>query len=85
VLHLLAECCLPSLSLGSKLHSLPFYTGQGDGPGCPGTHSVDQAGLQLRDPHASASRVLGLKAVNLNSTEMIKKQKPKTKNQKTKL
>jgi hypothetical protein len=31
-------------------------------PGCPGTHSVDQAGLKLRDPLASASPVLGLKA-----------------------
>jgi hypothetical protein len=31
-------------------------------PGCPGTHFVDQAGLELRDPPASASRVLGLKA-----------------------
>jgi hypothetical protein len=30
-------------------------------PGCPGTHSVDQAGLELRDPPASASQVLGLK------------------------
>jgi hypothetical protein len=30
-------------------------------PGCPGTHSVDQAGLELRSPPASASRVLGLK------------------------
>jgi hypothetical protein len=30
-------------------------------PGCPGTHSVDQAGLEFRDPPASASRVLGLK------------------------
>jgi hypothetical protein len=28
----------------------------------PGTHSVDQAGLELRNPPASASRVLGLKA-----------------------
>jgi hypothetical protein len=27
----------------------------------PGTHSVDQAGLELRNPPASASRVLGLK------------------------
>jgi hypothetical protein len=32
------------------------------GPGCPGTHSVDQAGLELRNLPASASRVLGLKA-----------------------
>ena len=30
--------------------------------GCPGTHSVDQAGLQLRNPPASASEVLGVKA-----------------------
>jgi hypothetical protein len=30
--------------------------------GCPGTHSVDQAGLKLRNPPASASGVLGLKA-----------------------
>jgi hypothetical protein len=31
-------------------------------PGCPGTHSIDQAGLELRNPPASASQVLGLKA-----------------------
>jgi hypothetical protein len=33
-------------------------------PGCPGTHSVDQVGLELRNPPASASqvKVLGLKA-----------------------
>jgi hypothetical protein len=30
-------------------------------PGCPGTHIVDQAGLELRNPPASASLVLGLK------------------------
>jgi hypothetical protein len=30
--------------------------------GCPGTHFVDQAGLELRNPPASASHVLGLKA-----------------------
>jgi hypothetical protein len=29
--------------------------------GCPGTHCVDQAGLELRNLPASASRVLGLK------------------------
>jgi hypothetical protein len=29
--------------------------------GCPGTDSVDQAGLQLRNPPASASQVLRLK------------------------
>ena len=31
-------------------------------PGCPGNHSVDQAGLKLRNSPASASQVLGLKA-----------------------
>ena len=30
-------------------------------PGCPGTHFVDQAGLELRNPPASASSMLGLK------------------------
>jgi hypothetical protein len=30
-------------------------------PDCPGTHSVDQAGLKLRNLPALASRVLGLK------------------------
>jgi hypothetical protein len=30
-------------------------------PGCPGTHSIDQAGLELRNPPASVSQVLGLK------------------------
>jgi hypothetical protein len=31
-------------------------------PGCPGTHFVDQAGLELRNPPVSASQVLGSKA-----------------------
>jgi hypothetical protein len=31
-------------------------------PGCPGIHSVDQAGLELRNLPASASQVLGLNA-----------------------
>jgi hypothetical protein len=31
-------------------------------PTCPGTHFVDQASLELRNPPASASRVLGVKA-----------------------
>jgi hypothetical protein len=31
-------------------------------PGCLGTHSVDQAGLELRNLPASASQMLGLKA-----------------------
>jgi hypothetical protein len=31
-------------------------------PGCPGTHFVDQVGLELRNLPFSASQVLGLKA-----------------------
>ena len=31
-------------------------------PGCLGTHSVDQVGLECRNPPASDSQVLGLKA-----------------------
>jgi hypothetical protein len=31
-------------------------------PGCPGTHSVDQAGLRLRNLLTSFSQGLGLKA-----------------------
>jgi hypothetical protein len=31
-------------------------------PGCLGTHSVDQAGLKLRNPPAFAFQVMGLKA-----------------------
>jgi hypothetical protein len=38
-----------------------FETGFFCNPGCPGTHFVDQAGLELRNPPASASQVLGLK------------------------
>jgi hypothetical protein len=30
-------------------------------PNCPGIHFVDQAGPELKNPPASASRVLGLK------------------------
>jgi hypothetical protein len=32
-------------------------------PGCPGTHPVEQAGLELRNPPASASRLPGIKGV----------------------
>jgi hypothetical protein len=37
-------------------------------PGCPGTHSVDQAGLKLRNPPASASQMLELKACATTSS-----------------
>jgi hypothetical protein len=39
-------------------------------PGCPGTHSVDQAGLELRNLPASASQVLGLKAGTTNARQV---------------
>ena len=47
---------------------IPLYGGGGGrdrvslySSNCPGTHSVDQAGLELRNPSPSTSRVLGLK------------------------
>jgi hypothetical protein len=40
-------------------------------PGCPGTHFVDQAGLKLRNPPASASQVLVLKACAITTTQQI--------------
>jgi hypothetical protein len=50
-----------------KYHFFFFFLVFGDrvslySPGCSGTHFVDQAGLELRNPPASASQVLGLKA-----------------------
>jgi hypothetical protein len=41
-------------------------------PGCPETHSVDQAGLELRNPPASASQVLGLKACAITAWHMYR-------------
>jgi hypothetical protein len=40
-------------------------------PGCPGTHFVDQAGLELRNPPASASQVLGLKVCATTSWHQL--------------
>ena len=40
-------------------------------PGCPGTHFVDQASLELRNPPASASQVLGLKACATTARGLI--------------
>jgi hypothetical protein len=37
--------------------------------GCPGTHSVDPAGLELRNQPASASQVLGLKACSTTTRQ----------------
>ncbi|GAB1288607.1 Coiled-coil domain-containing protein 171 [Apodemus speciosus] len=42
-------------------------------PGCPGTHSVDQAGLELRNLPASASQVLGLKSLSEAKMELRRK------------
>jgi Na+/melibiose symporter-like transporter len=38
-------------------NTVPLYSS-----GCPGTHFADQTDLELRNPPASASQVLGLKA-----------------------
>jgi hypothetical protein len=50
----------------SRITSATFFSPQDRvslySPGCPGTYFVDQAGLELRNPPASASGVLGLKA-----------------------
>ncbi|GAB1302739.1 Cohesin subunit SA-2 [Apodemus speciosus] len=40
-------------------------------PGCPGTLSVDQAGLELRNLPASASQVLGLQACATSAQQVI--------------
>jgi hypothetical protein len=45
-------------------------------PGCPGTHSVDQAGLELRNLPASASQLLGL---NTKSRKKLRQSKTKNK------
>jgi hypothetical protein len=44
---------------------------------CPGTHSVDQAGLELRNLPASASQVLGIKtyATMSNDIKLFKREK----------
>jgi hypothetical protein len=55
-----------------------FFLGRGGwdrvflySPGCPGTHFVDQAGLELRNMPASASQVLGLKACLHHPAEVL--------------
>ena len=40
-------------------------------PGCPGTHCVDQASLELRYPPASASKVLELKTCAIVSAVVL--------------
>ena len=40
-------------------------------PGCPGTHSVGQAGLELRNPPASVSQVLGLQACAITALQQM--------------
>jgi hypothetical protein len=39
--------------------------------GCPGTHFVDQAGLELRNLLVSASQVLGLKACATTAQQLM--------------
>jgi hypothetical protein len=60
-----------------------FFGGGGvsrQGPGCPGTHFVDQAGLELRNPPASDFQVLGSKACTITPGPRPLKKKKKKKN-----
>jgi hypothetical protein len=59
--------CLPSAGIKGVCHHARLFLVFQDrvslcSPGCPGTHSVNQAGLKLKNPPASASQVLGLKS-----------------------
>jgi hypothetical protein len=62
--HVLGKCCDLSTGPHSSIGTSFFFRDRASlySPGCPGTHFVDQAGLKLRNPPASASGVLGLKA-----------------------
>ena len=40
-------------------------------PGCPGSHSVDQDGLELRNPLASASQSAGITGVRHHCLAMF--------------
>jgi hypothetical protein len=55
------ESCYQDLEASQK-KELSFDRVSLYSPGCPGTHFVDQAVLELRNPPASASPALGLKA-----------------------
>ncbi|GAB1297090.1 Exocyst complex component 7 [Apodemus speciosus] len=50
--------------LTKNMHRVSLYSS-----GCPGTHFVDQAGVELRNLPASASQALGLKVSILSSFE----------------
>jgi hypothetical protein len=63
-----------SLSLSLSL-SLPFFFRDRVSlcsSGCLGTHAVDQADLELRNPPASVSQVLGLKACATTTQRIAK-------------
>jgi hypothetical protein len=62
------SCFRLKVVIDTDVSSDPFNWGGGFpdrvslySPGCPGTHFVDQASLELRNPPVSASQVLGLK------------------------
>jgi hypothetical protein len=59
-LHNSQQACTPSLFFFFFFLAFPDRVSLCR-PGCPRTHFVDQAGLELRNLPASASRVLGLK------------------------
>jgi hypothetical protein len=57
------NCCPPFFVLFCFVFCFLFFPDRVSlySLGCPGTHFVDQAGLELRNPPVSASQVLGLK------------------------
>jgi hypothetical protein len=60
-----ASSLLPSLTVTSFCLFVCLFFKTGFlcvAPGCPGTHSIAQAGLELRNLPVSASQVLELKA-----------------------
>jgi hypothetical protein len=60
---LMCKTCTAVSVPGSEIKHLALFCLFGlYSSGCPRTHFVDQAGLELRNPPASASQVLGLKA-----------------------
>ncbi|GAB1284775.1 V-type proton ATPase subunit H [Apodemus speciosus] len=62
------QCVAGCLQLMLRVNEYRFAWVEADGvnwislysPGCPGTHAVDQAGLELRNPPASASQSAGI-------------------------
>ena len=64
----------PELGMGWGFGQLFFFRDRVSlcSPGCPGTHSVDQAGLELRNLPASAPQVLGLRVFDTTAQQVMR-------------